>query len=99
MHAAGVAESLSRSLDEDAHEVPLAGKRPRLADRLAVALAAPDRERAGPAEELAHDRDGEQLRLGHEDHRPRAEGADERRIDRREVVHGDDGTALGGHAF
>src|SRR5512132_1278547 len=89
VHLSRVAEPLPCPLDEDADDVSLADKLPRLAYPVPVALATADREPACPGERLPDDRDREELRLRHVPDRPVRERADERRIDRGEVVQGE----------
>src|SRR5581483_3368746 len=92
-----IAELLARPLHEHADYVPFADEPARDAQRVAVALAAPHAERAGHAQQLADDGDGEQLDLRHVADRPRRVDADRGRVDRAQVVRREDGATRGGN--
>ncbi len=84
-----VAEPLPRPFREHRDDVAVADELSRPPKPFAVALAATDREPTRPGKRLADHRDLRQLRLHHvPDSAPR-ERADERRVDRREVVDGE----------
>ena len=78
----------------DADDTPVADALTRNSQRVAIALAAPDRDHAHPRERLAEHRDFEQLRLREEIGDSRNEGADQRMVDPREVVRGQDAAAV-----
>ena len=91
---AGIAELLPRPFDVDADGVTLADEPPRLTQRLAVGQPSLDRKCARPDQQLADDRHVEQLLLGHVVDRARREDPDQRMVERREVVGGDDESPL-----
>src|SRR5207247_1250831 len=82
-----------------AREPPGAHGPARMAEGVAIANPAPHRKRADPMKEVADEGDLEQLRLGEEVERPRAETADEGVVDPREVVGDHDSPALERHAL
>ena len=90
MHRPRMADLLTRAFREHADDVPLARRPAGDADRIAVALAAPHRKCAGPAQELSGDRHRQQLDLGHVVEGPARVHAEHGRVDCREVVDRDD---------
>jgi hypothetical protein len=89
-----MAEALTRPLDVHADELPLTHQFTRVAQRLAVALAAPHAEDAEPAQQRPEPRDVHELGLRQEVERPRREGPDQWMVDPREVVGRDHRAAL-----
>src|SRR5579859_6260279 len=86
LHVPGHAAPLSRSLDEHAERLPRAHDFPHLAHGLAVGLAAPHRQRAERADQLAETRNAVRLDLGEEVEVALADEADARDVDPVEVV-------------
>src|SRR4051812_46808954 len=94
MERTRMAEPLPRALDVDADQVPFAHELASPPYRLAVALASANGEDAEPAQHRPEHRDLEELGLRQEVERPRRERADQRMVDRREVIRRDHAAAL-----
>ena len=97
LHLARVAKALTCSFDEHADHVTFPCDLASLAKRLAVALAPSNGEGPCPREHLAHERHRNELRLGHVVDRARTKRAEERRVDRGQMVGGDDTSARHRH--
>src|SRR5207245_3792020 len=86
-------------LCEVSENMTLAYKLVRVSQRVAVSHATTNGKRAGPAQDLADHRYRDQLRLRHDVERSPREGAEERRVERGEVVRGDHRAAFGRQAL
>src|SRR5947208_2288704 len=94
LNRARIAEALPRAFDMDADDAAVPHRLTRLANGITVALATSDRDHAHPGECLAEHGDLEQLRLGEEVGHPGNECADQRMVDAREVIGGEDAAAV-----
>ncbi len=91
VHRSRIAKTLTRALGEDTDHMSRAHEFARSAQPVPIGFAATDRKAARPCERLSHDGDLEDLVLRHVEDRPVGERADEWRIDRGEMIDGQDG--------
>src|SRR5262245_15312304 len=85
---------LARALDEEAEELVVPHGLAHPTERLAVGLAAPDRERSVGLDELGQAGVVEELALSDEDDPAGTDSPEDRDVDEVEVIHGENAPAL-----